>query len=131
MTNRLGAPVGYKLLPQGTPTMLAHADSPQARRAAFAKHNLWVTALRRRRLARRGRVHEPPPGWRRAPGLRGADRSLDNTDLVVWHTFGLTHVPRPEDWPVMPVEYCGFVLQPVGFFERNPTLDVPPTDHCT
>jgi primary-amine oxidase len=47
----------------------------------------------------------------------------------VWHTVGVTHVPRPEDWPVMPVEYCGFMLQPVGFFERNPTLDVPPSKH--
>ena len=51
---------------------------------------------------------------------------------MLWHTFGVTHVPRPEDWPVMTVESCGFLLAPVGFFERNPTLDVPPppTDHC-
>ena len=26
----------------------------------------------------------------------------------------------------MPVEYCGFHLVPVGFFDRNPALDVPP-----
>jgi primary-amine oxidase len=32
----------------------------------------------------------------------------------------------------MPVEYCGFLLAPYGFFDRNPALDVPPTDadHC-
>jgi len=47
--------------------------------------------------------------------------------LVMWHTFGLNHVPRPEDWPVMPVEYCGFHLIPVGFFDKNPTLDIPPS----
>ncbi len=52
--------------------------------------------------------------------------------MVVWHTFGVTHIPRPEDWPVMPVEYTGFSLVPVGFFDRNPALDVPAThgDHC-
>ncbi len=44
---------------------------------------------------------------------------------VVWHTFGMTHIPRPEDWPVMPVDVNGFVLRPVGFFDRNPTLDIP------
>ena len=51
---------------------------------------------------------------------------------MLWHTFGVTHVPRPEDWPVMPVEYCGFLLAPVGFFERNPALDLPPpaSAHC-
>lgn len=58
---------------------------------------------------------------------------IEDTDLVVWHTFGLTHVPRPEDWPIMPVDYTGFKLKPVGFFDRNPTLDVPPTSggHCS
>ena len=43
----------------------------------------------------------------------------------MWHTFGATHIPRLEDWPVMPVEHVGFALRPVGFFDRNPTLDVP------
>ncbi len=51
---------------------------------------------------------------------------------MLWHTFGLTHFPRTEDWPVMPVDYAGFTLKPVGFFDRNPTLDVPPSakGHC-
>ena len=30
----------------------------------------------------------------------------------------------------MPVEYTGFTLMPFGFFDRNPALDVPGTDHC-
>ena len=41
-----------------------------------------------------------------------ADRDIDGTDIVLWHTFGLTHFPRPEDWPIMPVDYAGFVLKP-------------------
>ncbi len=68
-----------------------------------------------------------------APGAYvAADREVEASDLVVWHTFGLTHVPRPEDWPIMPVDYTGFRLKPVGFFDRNPTLDVPPnaSAHC-
>jgi len=28
--------------------------------------------------------------------------SIDNTNVVLWHTFGLTHFPAPEDFPVMP-----------------------------
>ena len=46
---------------------------------------------------------------------------------MLWYTFGVTHFVRPEDWPVMPVEYTGFVLMPVGFFDRNPALDVAPS----
>ena len=39
----------------------------------------------------------------------------------MWHSFGVTHVPRPEDWPIMPVEYAGFTLVPYGFFDQNPS----------
>ena len=53
------------------------------------------------------------------------------TDIVLWHTFGMTHIPRLEDWPVMPVERAGFKLKPVGFFAQNPSLDVPSgAHHC-
>ena len=54
-----------------------------------------------------------------------ADRDLDGQDIVLWDTFGMTHFPRPEDWPVMPVATCGFTLRPVGFLDRNPVLDLP------
>lgn len=128
--NRLGVPVAYKLLPQGTPTLLASRDSVFAKRAGFACHNLWVTAYDDAELGAAGDFTNLHPGGAGLPAYAEKDRPLDNADVVVWHTFGLTHTPRPEDWPVMPVEYCGFTLQPVGFFARNPALDVPPTDHC-
>jgi primary-amine oxidase len=66
------------------------------------------------------------PGGAGLPAFIAADKDIDGTDIVLWHTFGPTHFPRPEDWPVMPVARCGFVLKPTGFFDRNPTLDVPP-----
>ena len=60
------------------------------------------------------------------PEFTAANRSVENTDLVVWYTFGAHHIVRPEDWSVMPVVKIGFMLKPVGFFDRNPGLDVPP-----
>ena len=130
--NRLGDPVGYKLLAGATPTLLAHPDSSIGRRAGFATENLWVTPYdpaQRRPAGDYPNQHAEPDGlatWTEA------DRSIVGTDVVVWHTFGVTHVPRPEDWPVMPVEYAGFHLIPVGFFDGNPSLDVPATtaSHC-
>ena len=67
------------------------------------------------------------------PRWTAANRSIVDTPVVLWHTFGVTHVPRPEDWPVMPVESTGFSLVPVGFFDRNPALDLAPGDapHCS
>ena len=129
--NGLGRPVAYKLVPGPTPTLLAQPDSSIGRRAGFARHNLWVTpyAPEERRAA--GDYPNQHAGGDGLPGWTAADRSLVGTDLVAWHTFGVTHGPRPEDWPVMPVEYCGFHLMPVGFFDANPTLDLPPpAEHC-
>ena len=56
----------------------------------------------------------------------GADEIRDAVTLL-WHTFGVTHVVRPEEWPVMPVERTGFSFVPAGFFDANPALDVPPS----
>jgi primary-amine oxidase len=128
--NGLGEPVGYKLLPGATPTLLAQPDASITQRAAFATKNLWVTpyAATERRAA--GDYPCQHIGGDGLPRWTAANRSLINRDVVVWHTFGVTHVPRPEDFPVMPVEYCGFTLIPVGFFDKNPALDVPAPDHC-
>jgi primary-amine oxidase len=126
--NGLGQPVGYKLVPtMSTPTMLASPESSVGKRAGFARHNLWVTpyAADERRAA--GEFPNQHEGGDGLPRWTAADRSLEDTDVVLWYTFGVTHFVRPEDWPVMPVEYTGFTLMPVGFFDRNPALDVAPT----
>jgi len=123
--NGLGQPVGYKLVPtMSTPTMLASPESSVGRRAGFARHNLWVTpyAPDERRAA--GEFPNQHSGGDGLPRWTAADRDLVETDVVLWYTFGVTHFVRPEDWPVMPVEYTGFLLSPVGFFDRNPALDV-------
>jgi primary-amine oxidase len=128
--NGLGQPVAYRLIPRATPTLLAGEDASVTARAAFATRNLWVTpyAPGERRAA--GDFPSQHPGGAGLPAWTAADRSLVGTEVVLWHTFGLTHVPRPEDWPVMPVETTGFLLVPSGFFDRNPALDVPPPEHC-
>ena len=59
-----------------------------------------------------------------------ADRSLDGAELVLWAIVGTHHLPRPEDWPIMPVARARLRLEPDGFFDRNPALDVPPPAHA-
>ncbi|MFE9605131.1 primary-amine oxidase [Streptomyces hokutonensis] len=125
--NRLGRPVAYALHPEGKPALLADPESSVAARAAFATKHLWVTAYDPAERYPAGDFVNQHPGGAGLPAYAAADRDLDGQDLVVWHTFGLTHAPRPEDWPIMPVDTTGFTLKPVGFFDRNPTLDVPPS----
>jgi primary-amine oxidase len=129
-TNGLGQPVAYKLVPGSTPRLLADPASSIGRRAGFARHNLWVTPYRADARRAAGDYPNQHAGGGGLPEWTAADRSLVGTEIVVWHTFGVTHSPRPEDWPVMPVEYCGFHLVAAGFFDRNPALDLPPPDHC-
>ena len=127
--NGLGRPVAYKLEPMmSTPVMLAHADSSVGQRAGFARHNVWVTRFDPGERRGAGEYPNQHAGGAGLPEWVQADRGLVDDDIVVWYSFGVTHFPRPEDWPVMPVEYTGFLLRPVGFFDRNPALDVPPTD---
>jgi primary-amine oxidase len=129
--NGLGQPTSYKLVPtMSTPTMFAHPDSPIGKRAAFALHNLWVTPYSPHERRAAGEYPNQHSGGDGLPRWTSADRPLVNTDLVVWYSFGMTHFVRPEDWPVTPVEYCGFLLTPFGFFDRNPALDLPPSEHC-
>jgi primary-amine oxidase len=133
-TNGVGQPTAYKLLPASTPTLLADPASSVGRRAAFAAENLWVTPFDEEERRAAGEYPNQSNGGEGLPAWTARDRAIVDTDIVLWHSFGVTHLPRPEDWPVMPVEYTGFSLIPVGFFDRNPALDVPPSSpgggHC-
>ncbi len=129
--NKFGKPVSYTLYPEAAPTLLADASSSVARRAGFASRHLWVTRYDPKQRYPAGDFVNQHPGGAGLPAFTAGDRDIDGADIVLWHTFGPTHFPRPEDWPVMPVARCGFTLKPTGFFGRNPTLDVPPpSGHC-
>ncbi|MFL2987126.1 MAG: primary-amine oxidase [Candidatus Poriferisodalaceae bacterium] len=131
-TNRLGRPTAYRLLPSSTATMFASEDSPHAQRAMFAKHNLWVTPTVQTERYAAGDYPTQRNAGEGLPKFTSNDRSIADTDVTLWHSFGLTHDVRVEDYPVMPTEYVGFMLVPDGFFDRNPAIDVAPSDsdHC-
>jgi primary-amine oxidase len=127
--NAIGEPVGYRLVPHSNVQAMAGADASISKRAAFMTKHLWVTPYHDREKHAAGDFPAQNPG----DGLStwtAADRPIEETDVVLWYTLGSHHAPRPEDWPVMPVSYAGFLLQPVGFFPENPALDLPaPTAH--
>ncbi len=128
-TNRLGNPVGYRLIPGVNSPPFVQPDAAVVRRAGFVQHHLWVTQFDAKERYAAGDYPNQHPTGDGLPKWTAADRSLVNTDLVVWYVFVHNHVPRLEDWPVMPVSQLGFLLKPDGFFERNPALDLPPAEH--
>jgi primary-amine oxidase len=131
VTNALGQPVAYKLVPEHTIAPFAHPGSAVARRAGFISNPLWVTAYDRDEMFATGDYPNQSEGGGGLPAYVTSGRGLVDTDVVLWFTFGTNHVVRPEDWPVMPVHPIGFRLLPAGFFAGNPALDnPPPAAHC-
>ncbi len=122
--NDLGDPVAYSLMPGDNVGCFFQPDAPGLRRAGYTSHQLWVTAFDPHQMHAAGQYPNQNPGGDGLPKWAGADRPLLDTDLVVWYTMGAHHVPRPEDWPVMPVARIGFMLKPSGFFDYNPAIDL-------
>lgn len=95
-------------------------------------NHLWVTPYDPSERYPAGEFPNQHVGGDGLPARTAADRDIKDRDIVVWYVMGHHHIIRPEDWPVMPVARLGFALKPVGFFTRNPALDVPPSEraHC-
>lgn len=128
-----GTPVGFKLLPAYSQMLLSDPESYHAKRSEFAQHAVWVT---------RYEDNDHFPAGRYTMQSTGGDgiasciakrkdtktaQSVRDQDIVIWHSFGSTHNPRIEDWPVMPNEKIMVGLKPVNFFGGNPGLDVAPS----
>ena len=122
--NELGEPTGYALLAGENSRPYLGEDSPVRRKGRFIEHHLWVTAHDDEELYAAGRYPNQGAPDKGLPEWRKKDRPLEGRDVVLWYNFGVTHIPRPEDWPVMPVHQAGFKLAPSGFFSRNPALDI-------
>ncbi|MGO6818476.1 primary-amine oxidase [Rhizobium leguminosarum] len=124
--NSVGKAPGYKIVVMPSPVMLAQPDSTVAQRGGFAKKHIWVTAFDASEKYASGDYPNVHAGGDGLPGYVKQNRKIENADVVLWHSFGHTHVCKPEDFPIMPVEYAGFTLKPNGFFASNIAMDLPP-----
>lgn len=123
-----GGPVGYQIDGHSAMTLLAPDDYLQ-RRAGFTDHTLWITPYQPRELYAAGDYPTISTAGDGLPKWTAADRQIAGRDIVAWLTMGFHHVPRPEDWPLMPVQNHSFSIRPVGFFTRNPSIDLPKDKH--
>jgi primary-amine oxidase len=135
--NRLGEPVAYKFIPGDNSVPFASPKAWWRKRARFVDHHVWVTPYAENENFAAGDFPNQSLADHGLSTWVEADRPIEDTDVVLWYTFGHTHIPRPEDYPVMPANYIGFLLKPIGFFDRNPANDLPPSittgkscEHC-
>ncbi|HUG16643.1 MAG TPA: primary-amine oxidase [Thermomicrobiales bacterium] len=127
--NAVGNPVGYRLVPHANVAAFAAPEASVSQRAGFIHKHLWVTPHEPGEMYAAGDYPNQHPGGAGLPAWTAGNRDISHGDLVLWYTLGSHHVVRPEDWPVMPVTRAGFTLQPIGFFDRNPALDVAKPQH--
>jgi len=124
-TNALGQLSGYALLPGENSIPYAAPDSAPRRKAGFINAHLWVTPYSPEEMFASGEYVNFNLSGEGLPKWTSANRAIEDRDIVVWYTLGVTHIPRVEDWPVMPVHPTGFRLVPAGFFSQNPAMDAP------
>jgi primary-amine oxidase len=125
VANALGQHPGYELRLGHTATSLLAPEDPAQRRAGFSGAPLWVTAYDPAELYAAGPYPNQSQGGDGLPAHAARHRPVDNADIVLWATLGFHHVPRPEDWPVMPTQWHSLSLVPAGFFARNPSIEPP------
>ncbi|RKD67914.1 primary-amine oxidase [Rhizobium sp. WW_1] len=125
--NHVGKPVGYKLHAPNCVTPMIQEDGPSGIRSNFIRNHIWVTPYDENERYPAGEFVANSDGSGGLAEIIKQDRPVENTDIVLWHSFGLHHVVRPEDFPVQPCISCGFSLAPAGFFEMNPSNNLPNT----
>ena len=129
-----GKPVAYKILNNNCPAILAKPGSMVWKRAAFARKSLWVTPYKDYQLFPAGDYVCQSSGQQGHPynstveDWVAKDEPVEDTDVVCYVQFGLTHFPRTEDFPVMPAEPVSVMLRASNFFVKNPALWVPPSE---
>jgi primary-amine oxidase len=135
-TNRHGANTAYKIVPGGAFPPMLDPTSVQYLRSPVIGHTLWVT---RHHDDERWPAGAYPTQSEQDSGMTrwtADDEPLENNDVVLWYVFGIHHITRVEDWPIMPADIVSFWLKPFGFFDQNPSIDVAPSEkagaeaHC-
>jgi len=121
----LGHPTGYEIMPGATAATLLDTDDGAQKAGAFSEHQLWVTPYKDNERYAGGTYPISSKGTDGLAVWTKENRDIENTDIVAWYTLGFHHVPREEDWPVMPVMWHEFLIRPFDFFPQNPALDLP------
>lgn len=124
-TNALGDPTAYMLAPGENSVPYLHPNAPVRKRAGFLNSHIWATRYEEGQMHGAGAYPNQSETDQGLTEWAKDNASLDKSDIVLWYTMGVTHNPRPEEWPVMTSHHTGFKLLPNGFFSESPALDVP------
>jgi primary-amine oxidase len=120
--NIYGQHMGYMLMPGTQAKTMVPEGSLLRKKAGFLNHQIWVTQYHENEEYPAGKYPASNKVYDGLPEWTAQNRAIDNNDVVLWYVAGITHIVRPEEWPVMSVHHMGFTLMPFGFFSSNPTV---------
>jgi primary-amine oxidase len=101
----------------------AYSEARETGTVGFSFHHFWVTPYRDGELYAAGAYPtQATKEYKDTLYYYANEELIQNRDIVVWYSLGFTHVPRPEDYPLMSSMKRSVTLQPDGFFQRNPLL---------
>ena len=123
--NSLGQNTSFILVPGANALPYIAPEASVRKRAGFIENHFWATRYNAAEMNAAGVYPNQSRGGDGLPQFAADNESLENTDVVIWYTLGVTHIPRPEEWAIMPTTHVGLKLLPGAFFSRNPALDVP------
>ena len=126
--NDLGHHVGYMLMPGQQAKPFMPIGSPIRKKAGFLDHQIWITQYNEDEEYPAGKYPASNKVYDGLPQWTAKNRKISNNDIVVWYVAGITHIVRPEEWPVMPCHRMQFSLMPFGFFAANPTMGLANPD---
>ncbi|WPP53253.1 copper amine oxidase [Catalinimonas niigatensis] len=118
----------FMLMPSAGITPLAEKNSSLYNRAPVLYHHFWATPYNPDEMYPAGDYPASNQKGEGLPAWAAQNRSLENTDVVVWYVAGVTHVVRPEEWPIMNQHTVAVSLMPFGFMSSNPVLGMPPAN---
>jgi len=124
-TNALAHPRGFGIVPEEKAVPYLDPTSQIRKRAGFIEHPIWFTVYKDEEMSGAAPFPTTAPAGLGLPQYIADNEKLENKDLVMWYTFGVTHIPRPEEWPIMNVHRTGFSLKPINFFSHNPAINLP------
>jgi primary-amine oxidase len=120
--NSLGQQKSYVLMPGHNSSPYAASGSGPRKMADFLESQVWMTAFKDNESYPAGDYPNTRGIKDGLPAMASDNENLQGKDIVLWYNLGITHIVRPEDWPIMNVHTIGFTLMPFGFFDQNPVI---------
>lgn len=91
-----GKPIGYKLHASPSQMLMMGPHTFNYKRGIFSSRPIWVTKYQDGELWAAGEFTNQSRNDSGMAVWANRKECVENEDVVLWHTFGVTHVTRPE-----------------------------------